>query len=123
MTEDATGPTGNEPQSNLVEQLAHSVGASARAEAVFGRPVERDGITVVPVARVRWGVGGGYGKKPKSPDTGGGGGGGMVLSPAGYIEIRQGETRFRPIVDPALVFATAAGLGVMAFLVVRRLTR
>ena len=43
---------------NGLTRLAESLGANAAASAVFGTPVERDGVTVIPVARVRWGFGG-----------------------------------------------------------------
>jgi uncharacterized spore protein YtfJ len=45
----------------LVERLAEKIGSSARAAAVFGETVERDGVTVIPVAKARWGFGGGDG--------------------------------------------------------------
>ena len=45
-------------------KLVESLGGTASAKAVFGEPVERDGVTVVPVARVRFGVGGGGGRGP-----------------------------------------------------------
>jgi hypothetical protein len=38
----------------FVERMAERIGAKASVRAVFGEPIERDGITVVPVARVRW---------------------------------------------------------------------
>ena len=45
-------------------KLLKSLGATATAKAVFGEPVEKDGLTVVPVARVRFGLGGGSGRGP-----------------------------------------------------------
>ena len=45
--------------SDLAQALADRVGLKAGAHAVFGQPVEREGITVIPVAKVRWGFGGG----------------------------------------------------------------
>ena len=44
---------------NRLGKLVESLGGTASAKAVFGEPVEKDGVTVVPVARVRFGVGGG----------------------------------------------------------------
>lgn len=49
------------PAERLAERLAGKIGSSARATAVFGEAVERDGITVIPVAKARWGFGGGDG--------------------------------------------------------------
>ncbi len=49
------------PAERLAERLAEKIGSSARATAVFGEAVERDGVTVIPVAKARWGFGGGDG--------------------------------------------------------------
>ena len=42
----------------FTEHLAETIGAAARASAVFGEPVEGQGVTVIPVARAKWGFGG-----------------------------------------------------------------
>jgi hypothetical protein len=81
--------------SRLLERLVSQVGGHARVQAIFGDPVERDGITVIPVARVRWGVGGGGGAAPEG--SGSGGGGGVAADPIGYIELTSTGASFRPI--------------------------
>ncbi|HSS75824.1 MAG TPA: hypothetical protein VLV54_03680 [Thermoanaerobaculia bacterium] len=40
-------------------RLAEKLGVTARAATVFGEAVERDGMTVIPVAKARRGLGGG----------------------------------------------------------------
>src|SRR4051794_41682436 len=79
----------------FTERLAERVGAAARASAVFGDAVEHEGVTVIPVARAKWGFGGGSGGRGE--EEGAGGGGGTSVSPVGYIELRAGEARFRRI--------------------------
>ena len=37
----------------FVASLAEKLGATARAATIFGDPVERDGVTVIPVAKAR----------------------------------------------------------------------
>jgi uncharacterized spore protein YtfJ len=81
------------PGQDLTERLLERLGGVANAEAVFGNPVERDGITVIPVAKVRWGAGGGGGGE-RDGDGGSGGGGGLQASPAGYIELKDGNAQF-----------------------------
>jgi uncharacterized spore protein YtfJ len=81
--------------SRLLERLATQVGGKAGAKAVFGEAIERDGTTVIPVARVRWGVGAGGGQGPEG--SGSGGGGGVVADPIGYIEVTSAGATFRPI--------------------------
>jgi uncharacterized spore protein YtfJ len=39
---------------SFIGTMAEKLGAVARAATVFGEPVERDGITVIPVAKARW---------------------------------------------------------------------
>jgi uncharacterized spore protein YtfJ len=71
---------------DLVQRVGERVGALATAKAVFGEPVERGAITVIPVARATWGFGGGSGGDASQQGAGGGGGGWVV--PVGYIEVR-----------------------------------
>ncbi len=78
----------------FLAQLAGTVGNGANASMVFGEPVEQGGITVIPVAKVGWGGGiGGFSAALKN------GGAGMYARPLGYIEVRDGEARFRRIYD------------------------
>jgi uncharacterized spore protein YtfJ len=81
------------PGQDLTERLLERIGGVANAEAVFGQPVVNGGTTVIPVAKVRWGAGGGGGSDTGG-DGGSGGGGGLSASPAGYIELKNGEARF-----------------------------
>ena len=85
-------------ESSFIVQLAHELGIAADARRIYGQPIEQDGVTVIPVAKVGYGFGGGGGKK--DDDEGMGGGGGLGLIPVGWIEIKNGETRFRPTRDP-----------------------
>jgi uncharacterized spore protein YtfJ len=85
----------------LLARLAEGVGARFDASSVFGAPVERDGVTVIPVAAIRFGVGGGGGSDPGKGQDGEGGGAGGTASPAGYIELKDGRSRFVPVVHPA----------------------
>jgi uncharacterized spore protein YtfJ len=96
---------------DFVQRLAERIGLSARASAVFGDPVEQTGVTIIPVAKTTWGFGGGSGGEAATQGAGGGGGG--IVSPLGFIEVRQGEARFVRIRDPwltALRLAVTAGI-------------
>lgn len=105
-----------EPQ-GLVERLAHTLGAEANATHIFAPPIERDGITVIPVAKAVYGFGGGGGQQ--RGETGSGGGGGAVIKPEGYIEITNGHTRYRPIRDPMMWLPMIMASGALSFLVAR----
>jgi uncharacterized spore protein YtfJ len=97
--------------SDLLERLAQQIQVNANAKQVYGEPVERDGTTIIPVAKVQWGFGGG-GIGHGAAERGGGGGGARAY-PTGFIELRDGKAEFRPISDPfAPVILAAAGLAV-----------
>jgi uncharacterized spore protein YtfJ len=86
----------------FIGTMAEKLGAVARAATVFGEPVERDGITVIPVAKARWGFGGGAGQRIDEgsggkQEDGAGGGGGVLVTPVGFIEIKNSAANFRPI--------------------------
>ena len=54
----------------LLATLADRIGARFSAATVYGTPIERDGVTVVPVAAVRFGVGAGGGSDPSKGQDG-----------------------------------------------------
>jgi uncharacterized spore protein YtfJ len=95
-----------EPLTSMVESLREN----AAVETVYGEPVQGDGVTVVPVARVAYGFGGGYGSSAgtgtdggsesapeddRATDSEGGGlGGGLVAAPVGVVEVSRDGARF-----------------------------
>jgi uncharacterized spore protein YtfJ len=107
----------------LIDRLAERVGSNATSRAVFGEPVERDGVTVIPVAKLRWGVGGGGGhgtdEEHHREGEGAGGGAGMMATPVGYIEIVGGEAHFRRIVDLAALWPVFLVGGLAGWLLLR----
>lgn len=82
---------------NLVQAFAEKLGIAAKSIKIYGEPIERDGTTVIPVSKVSYAFGGGFGKQ--KGEEGGGGGGALTTSPVGYIEIKNGATKFRQIID------------------------
>jgi uncharacterized spore protein YtfJ len=118
MSREAAEQAAQRPTDAVLATLAEQVGARFSASTVFGAPVERDGVTVIPVATIRFGIGGGAGSDPGKGQEGQGGGGAGQGSAAGYIEIKDGRTRFVPVVQPArmvLLFGTMllAGLAIL----------
>jgi uncharacterized spore protein YtfJ len=107
---------------SFLERLAEKMGAHAEASVVFGAAVEREGVTVIPVARARWGFGGGAGSRG-GEGGGSGGGGGMIVSPSGYIEMKKGRTRFRPIPDPTARLPVLVARGAIALLILGAIGR
>ncbi len=111
----------NSSQTNFIERLARTLSVEATAAHIFGAPVERDGVTIIPVAKARYGFGGGGGAR--AGESGSGGGGGAVINPAGYIEIANGSARFRPIRDPLTLIPALAAGGALALLAARALAK
>ena len=112
----------------FIGTMAEKLGAVARAATVFGEPVERDGITVIPVAKARWGFGGGAGQRRDEggggkQEDGAGGGGGVQVAPVGFIEIKNHAANFRPIRTvslPWIVMGSILGLLLLRETVKRR---
>ena len=76
---------------------------------VYGEPVERDGVTIVPAATVVGGTGGG------GDEAGNGGGGlGVYARPVGAWELRDGRVTWRPVVDVNRIVLVVAVLGLAA---------
>src|SRR5262249_21676308 len=94
---------GSQLVNELLDQIGQSVGKRAQVSTVFGEPVEREGLTVIPVAKARFGFGGGGGSggREGGEGSGGGGGGGGVVTPIGYIEMRDGSAEVKRITTPA----------------------
>lgn len=108
----------------LLERLGQQLSTAATAQTVYGTPVEREGITVIPVARVRYGLGGGGGGGTQAGEAAGSGlgaGAGVSLTPVGYIELRDGRSRFRPI--RSSVVPLVAVSGAIAWLLLRSVPR
>lgn len=103
----------------LLERLAERIGGRAKAEAVFGAPVQHGEVTVIPVARVRWGLGAGSGedRRTDGDSLGSGGGGGVAATPIGYIEIGSAGAVFKPIghayANPGFILAAALAAGIV----------
>jgi uncharacterized spore protein YtfJ len=81
---------------------------------IYGEPVERDGVTIVPGAAVFGGAGGGG-----DAEGDGGAGLGLIGRPVGAWVIRDGEASWKPAVDLSRL-ALDAFLLALAFAVPRR---
>ncbi|NVB82732.1 MAG: sporulation protein [Kofleriaceae bacterium] len=115
-------------EAQTVEKIADVIGRSAEARLVYGEPIVRDGITIVPVARIRFGLGGGGGRKAGDKEgaatgQGQGGGGGLVATPAGVLIIRGGDVSYRPIRDTQRLSVLVLAVGVGVAFVLRGLAK
>ena len=79
---------------------------------VFGEPLERGGVTIVPVATVRGGGGGGGDSQGN-----GGGGFGIAAAPAGVYVLRGDRVEWKPALNVNAIVRggqLVAGLAVLA---------
>ncbi|MGH9430792.1 MAG: GerW family sporulation protein [Terriglobia bacterium] len=103
---------------DFFRSFSEGLQSSAQVKTVYGEPIVSDGRTVVPVAKVAYGFGGGLGARTKgqgenkeAKGTDEGGGGGVAAIPVGVVEITKENTRFISFrLTRKLVGAVTAGL-------------
>jgi uncharacterized spore protein YtfJ len=94
------------PNLEPIEKMVEGLGV----DTVFGEPIRDGGVTVVPVAEVRFAFGYGYGSGRGSireseggpgmdEGSGGGSGAGGRASARGYVRISADEVGFEPVLD------------------------
>ena len=92
---------------------------SITVKRVFGDAYERNGVTLVPAARVTGagGGGGGEGEDSEGKQGGGAGGGfGVRAQPAGAYVIDGEKVRWRPAIDVNRIALGVIALGGLALL-------
>lgn len=122
-----------------VQELMDQAREVMTVKRVFGEPYEKDGLTIIPVARVMGGGGGGEGRMV-APEgaaaetgegqgaavpagSGSGAGFGMAARPAGVYVIKEGDVRWLPAVDVNRIVLGAQIVAVVFLLVVRSIAR
>ena len=90
---------------------------------VFGEPYEKDGVTVIPAARVQGGAGGGSGEDPQGQGKGSGSGFGVTARPVGAFVLHDGELTWRPALDINRIILGGQVVAVVALLTVRAIIK
>lgn len=126
-----------------VQEILSQARDAMTVKRVFGEPYARNGLTIIPVARVMGGAGGGEGHQiapgetasatpegSSEPETrsplggsGFGGGFGMAASPAGVYVIKGDDVRWVPAVNLNRVLAGAQLVAIVFLLVVRSMVK
>lgn len=102
-----------------IEKLAEEFGHNAGSRLVFSEPVERNGVSVIPVAKVRYG----FGSHNTRDGRRFGGGGGLKASPIGYIEVTAEGSKFHSIMDAATLARIVLGSLVVGLWVASKLSK
>lgn len=92
-------------------------------DRVYGAPIERDGITLIPAAAVRGGSGGGSSEASDEVPSGSGMGFGMTARPVGAYRVQEGQVDWIPAADTTRVIVLAELLGIVALLILRSALR
>jgi uncharacterized spore protein YtfJ len=102
---------------NVTEMLSDARDAMS-VKRVYGDPIERDGLTIVPAASVRGGGGGGG-----DADNNGGGGFGLTARPVGVFVVKGDEVAWEPAVDVSRISMMGLMVGIVALLVLRSIVK
>ncbi len=96
-----------------IDELLRGAQDAIAAKRVYGEPVEREGVTVIPAASVRGGGGGGG-----DEENNGGAGFGLTARPVGGWVIGPGdEVKWKPAIDVqriTLGWQLVTALGILA---------
>ena len=114
------------PIADSAERVFGQLVTTARADTVFGQPVERGDATVIPCSEIVVGLGMGSGSGPtdaQGNQTGGGsgGGGGARGRPVAAIIITSEGVRVQPIFDLTKIVLASLTTGAFILLWVGRL--
>ena len=93
---------------NMLENTIAKIREMVDVNSVIGDPITTpDGVTIIPIAKVSVGFGGGGSdyvsknlNKHENP-FGGGAGGGVKVSPVAFLIVKDGSVRMLPVAAPA----------------------
>jgi uncharacterized spore protein YtfJ len=111
----------NTTSTDLLEQIGKAEEAFT-VRRVFGEPFEKDGVIVIPAARVQGAVGGGGGEAPGG-EGGTGTGFAMNTKPFGVFVLKDGEVTWRPAVDVNRMILGGQLVVIAALLTVRAIVK
>ncbi len=99
----------------LIEGALDKIRGTAGVKTVYGEPINVDGKTIIPIAKVTHGAG--------AEGEGEGDGLGASAAPVGVVEISEAETKFVPINSKrklGIAAAVGAAAGMLAGLFMGR---
>jgi len=99
-----------------VDEMLTGARDAMTARTVFAEPIEREGLLIIPAAKVRGGGGGGG-----DADNNAGGGFGLSATPAGAYVVRDGRVSWEPALDINRIVLGAQVVAIVALLVIRSL--
>lgn len=85
---------------NIMDTTLEKLKGMINADIITGNPIEINGITLIPVSKVAYGVatgGSDFVAKSSSQVFGGGGGAGVTVSPIAFIVINGDNVKMLPV--------------------------
>lgn len=104
-----------------VEEMLAGARDALTVKRVYGDPYEKDGVTLIPAAKIGGGGGGGEGGDGASKGLGGGFG--LGAKPVGAYVIKDGEVSWQPAVDVNRAIFGGQVVAVLALLILRSVFR
>ena len=101
-----------------VDEMLQGARDAMTARTVFAEPIERDGLLIIPAAKVRGGGGGGA-----DSENNGGGGFGLAASPAGAYIVRDGKVNWEPALDVNRMVLGGQIVAIVLLLVLRSILK
>lgn len=90
---------------------------------VYGEPYQSNGVTLIPAAAVRGGMGSGEGEGSGTAGAGRGGGMGISARPIGAYRIKGDDVVWVPAVDLSRIIVTGQLVAIVAMLVIRSILK
>jgi uncharacterized spore protein YtfJ len=90
---------------------------------VFGDPYEKNGVTIIPAAKVQGGAGGGAGENPEGQGKGSGSGFGISARPAGAYIVREGQVTWQPAIDVNRAIAVGGAVALFFLFTLRSIVK
>jgi uncharacterized spore protein YtfJ len=107
-----------------VDTLLAKAQDSISVRRVYGEPIERDGVLIIPAAKVGGGGGGGVGEGTEAEGREGKGTGtgfGIGARPVGAFVVKDGEVTWQPAVDVTRIVLGGQLVAIVGFLTLRKL--
>jgi hypothetical protein len=106
-----------------VQEIMSQARDTLTVKRVFGEPVEEQGVTIIPVATLRGGAGGGQNEGRDGEPQGSGSGFGIMAKPAGAFVVKDGKASWRPAVDVNRVIMGGQAVAITALLTLRTIVK
>jgi uncharacterized spore protein YtfJ len=103
-----------------IDKLVEAHRDAITVKRVFGDPYQKNGVTVIPAARVMGGGGGGQGEGPDGAGQGMGTGFGIAAHPVGAYVIRGDIVKWEPAIDVNRIIAGTFAVAALALLITLR---